>query len=289
MTTKTLKDFLTDMEPYYGLFDSVKDIESYYKAMAARMPKIAAVYLRMAIRRLGYNVVVPAVHSPEVSEIRDIIGDVVDVFDWNWACSLLPFDFIATFHGGYLGTQLSGDYKLSDLLSVQDDGRVVITRRETLLRDILLRKVIYGQRNYFSENLAHLEIYGEFERNRRQTDATSLYKALLAREFLVACQDNAPDKVTRYVARGSHDYIDTRLRVLLTLERQIVVDERLVCEHTLGRVKTIPQLAWFFDRLSTAETSTGGAVPVLTEFIDVFRLDDVFTERVNRNIVPPSA
>ena len=288
MPTKTLKDFLTDMEPYYGLFDSVKDIENYYKAMSARMPKIAAVYLRMAIRRLGYRVVVPAVHAPEVDEIRDIIGDEVDVFDWNWACSLLPFDFIATFHGGYLGTQLSGDYKLSDLLSVQD-GKVFLTRRGTLLKDILLRKVIYGQRNYFSENLAHLEIYGEFERNRRQNDATSLYKALLAREFLVACQDNAPEKVKRYVPRGSHGYIDKKLRVLLTLERQIVTDERLICEHTLGRVKTIPQLTWFFNRLSTAETSYGGAVPVLTEFIDVFRLDDVFTERVNRNIVPPSA
>lgn len=287
MATKTLKDFLTDMEPYYGLFDSVKDIENYYKAMAARMPKIAAVHLRMAIRRLGYNVVVPAVNTPEVSEIGDIIGDKIQVFDWNWACTLLPFDFIATFHGGYLGTQLSGDYKLSDLLSVQD-GKVVLTRRETLLRDILLRKVIYGQRNYFSENLAHLEIYGEFERNRRQDDATSLYKALLTREFLVACQDNAPDRVRTYVPRGSHTYIDEKLRVLLTLERQIVTDERLVCEHTLGRVNTIGHLTWFFNRLGTAETSSGDALPVLSEFIERFRLDDVFQERVNRNIIPPT-
>ena len=277
MATRSLEEFMADMEPFGGLFDSSKDIERYYRACAARMPKLAAIHVRTAIRFIGYHIVTPTVNGPECDDVRShLTTDEAALLDWEELCRMIPPDFVVSFHDNFYNTQLVGNFMLDDLLYIDSVGELQIRLRNEILRDIIVGFVAPSPRNYLGNSSYADELHKEFMKLRGSKDITDLYRALLIREVMRSSLMNLPEHIRAYHASHGHEEIDRWLKTYLTLYRVIVVDESLISEHVIGKIADEKHLTWLFDKLGVGELQTGGYAEFLKRFIAAFRLDGDF-------------
>jgi hypothetical protein len=287
--TRTLEEFMSDMEPFYGLFDTKTNLENYYGAMAGRMPSIARIYIREAIRSIGYDVIGASVHHSEVEQLLDCFGtEHRNLVDLNWYFRLIPSDFVIHFEDRFLNSQLAGNFLASDLLSVSDSGELTIEYRGTIFRDILLGYVMYGERNAIGENMCFDKMNSLFLKLRTADDITSLYKAYLLHEFISAAGRNVPDGVRAFHASHDVSAIESKLKAYMLFFKFIVVEQSVISEHVLGNLRDLSHISWVFNRITTGSLSTGTAANNLLNFVTKFRLDTDFPAPVSRYTVNPA-
>lgn len=267
---RTLDEFLKDMTPFSQLFNYRTELENYYGAMAARMYRIAGNYVRIPIRKMGYEPISRMINSTEVQKLETILGeDHAGLLDMESICRMIPSDFVIDLRGGFFGSQLLGAYDVADLVETNPDGGITIKNRKTIFRDILTEFVIPHPRNRLGESGAFREMEEEFSRLRLRRDATSLYKMCVIDSFIKACGKNVPSDIATLHAKHDHLRNETEMKVILAAQRMIVRDGSLVSEHVLGNFQDLTHISAFFDRL-------GAAGKGLTEFASKFRLDKDF-------------
>jgi hypothetical protein len=268
------------MSPFLGLFDSNKDLQVYYQAMAGGLPRIAAVYIRKVIRAIGYDILVPMVCKQQVDEIKALFPAEAPL-EWNWICKLIPTDFVVSIPDRLYGSQVSGNYDIADLISIED-GKVVLKNRKTIFRDILLNYIINSEKNYVGDSIRCSAMVRDFMELRGAIDVASLYKQLVIREFITAStfSTNIPGYGAHFVTH-QYEEIDNNLKIWLTFYKQIIVEKTLIGEHTLGSITDWSHITRLMDRLSHATLSQGSEVDNLKEFLQKFRLDIEFKGHSN--------
>lgn len=255
---KEMNEFLSGMEKYGGLFESPKNIERYYRMYAGRMFGLLSVYMREAFRTVGYAPINETVNPGAVARLIASTQGRRKI-DFESLGETTPADFVVSFPDGFYGTDLSGSFVVTDLLSLEQ-GELVIRFKDDLLQQILLNHVVPVPGAVEGMHRWYL-------RSRSSTELADMVGSFLVQEFLKCAELSTTDAMRSTYSDSAALDLSDRLKYSLTVFDEVFVRREMVCDHSFNYINNLQRYTAFFDRFESADP------PVLQELVSHFRLD----------------
>lgn len=273
---RTEEQFVLDMQPFSALFIGSNDIRRYYTAFNGRMFDIANIYIKDVMRSIGYDNIIPFVNSGEYNALKVIGTNDSDYYSWALR---VPNDFIVDFSSGFLNTQLNGKILLTEIVSLNQQGKIQFNIKETLFKEILTKFIIASPFDAFGENLGFVEMHNMYIRYKikfaRETeDLKALMITYMIKEFMKAAAYSLPSELKQFYLSPNIDNLDTRLIFNLKLYDFLFITETLVSDYTINKIDSLFRYTKFFNKFKFACNPTiNNSTSHLDNFISKFRLD----------------